>query len=302
MVVAQAPFPPGDQESESIFLPGYRNYLVYCDDSGLHGSTHYAFGSFWIPAERRGDFPALISALRDKHGMRDECKWHKISARNEPFYLDLVEMFFRRPWMMFHCLIVQKSYVDKAAHDGDYDLARRKHFALLPKTKIQMLCSGGARKAYHLRVDPLPSRYKKADQAAEKIINASLQNEIGQPAVRTLFTRDSKTTSGIQVADVLLGAVMDDWAGSSTTAPKQRVKKAIADCLGWSDLNADTLPSEWKFNIWTFWNPKAGEGRRLQTRPVRLRYPTRLVEVRRSEAAIRRAAAVPPRRAPTSHR
>src|SRR5437899_1289925 len=92
-------FPAGDEESGSIFLPGYRNYLVYRDDSGLHGSTHYAFGSRWIPAERRGDFPALVGALREKHNMHDEFKWQKINARNEAFYLDLVEMFFRRPWM-----------------------------------------------------------------------------------------------------------------------------------------------------------------------------------------------------------
>ena len=57
--------PAGDEESESIFLTGYRNYLVYCDDSGLHDSTHYAFGSLWIPAERRGDLPALVKVLRD---------------------------------------------------------------------------------------------------------------------------------------------------------------------------------------------------------------------------------------------
>jgi len=274
-------FPPGDEESGSIFLPGYRNYLVYCDDSGLHGSTHYAFGSFWIPAERRGDFPALVKALRDVHNMHDEFKWQKINARNEQFYLDLVEMFFRRPWMMFHCLIVEKSYVDKEAHGGDYDLARRKHFALLPKKKIEMLCSGGAKKVYHLRVDPLPSRYAKADEAAEKIINASLKKEIGHPAVRTLYTRDSKTTTGIQVADVLLGAVMDDWAGGSRAVPKQNVKKAIAAHLGWPDLKADTTPFEWKFNIWTFWDPTKGEERPVKTRPVRLRYAMRLVEVRR---------------------
>jgi hypothetical protein len=35
-----------------------------------------------------------------------------------------------------------------------------------------------------------------------------------------------------------------------------------------------------KFNIWTFWNPRAGEERPVKTRPVRLRYPMRLVEVR----------------------
>ena len=81
--MARPNFRAGDEESGSIFLPGYRNYLVYCDDSGLHGSTHYAFGSFWIPAERRGDFPALVKALRDKHHMHDEFKWQKINARNE---------------------------------------------------------------------------------------------------------------------------------------------------------------------------------------------------------------------------
>jgi hypothetical protein len=280
--MAARSFPAGDEESESVFLPGYRNYLVYCDDSGLHGSTHYAFGSFWIPAQRRGTFPALVDALRDKHNMRDEFKWQKINTRNEAFYLDLVEMFFRRPWMMFHCLIVEKSYVDKDAHGGDYDLARRKHFAMLPKTKIQMLCAGGAKKLYHLRVDPLPSRYAKADEAAEKIINASLKKEIGHPAVRTLYTRDSKTTTGIQVTDVLLGAVMDDWAGKSTSAPKRSVKQAIAGHLGWPDLTRDTSPFEWKFNIWTFWNPKAGEKRPVRTRSVRLRFPMRLVEVRRN--------------------
>ncbi len=274
-------FPPGDQETESIFLPSYRNYLVYCDDSGLHGSTHYAFGSLWIPAERRGDFPALVNGLRDKYRMHDEFKWQKINSRNEQFYLDLVQTFFRRPWMMFHCFIVEKSYVDKEAHGGDYDLARRKHLALLPKKKIEMLCSGGVKKLYHLRVDPLPSRYRKADETAEKIINASLRHEIGHPAVRTLYTRDSKTTTGIQLTDVLLGAVMDDWAGASTAAPKKNVKKAIAGYLGWPDLKADTSPYEWKFNIWTFWDPTKGDKRTVKTRPVHLRHPMRLVQVRR---------------------
>ncbi len=151
----EPPFPPGDQETESIFLPGYRNYLVYCDDSGLHGSTHYAFGSLWIPAERRGDFPALVNGLGDKHRMHDEFKWQKINSRNQQFYLDLAQTFL------------------------------------------------------------------------------------------------------------------------------QNVKKAIANHLGWSDLKADTIPSEWKFNIWTFWDPTKGEERSVKTRPVRLRYPMRLVEVRR---------------------
>src|SRR6266511_2750683 len=70
---------PPDGESESARVPGYRNYLVYCDDSGLHGSTHYAFGSLWMPWERRGDFYELIRELRHRHRMFDEFKWRKVN-------------------------------------------------------------------------------------------------------------------------------------------------------------------------------------------------------------------------------
>jgi hypothetical protein len=272
---------PSDEEAESTFLPGYRNYLVYFDDSGLHGSTHYGFGSFWIPAERRGDFPALVRELRAKHRMQDEIKWSKINSRNEPFYLELVETFFVKPWMMFHCLIVEKAYVDREAHDGDYDLARRKHFAMLAKRKIQDLCAAGSKKVYHLRVDRLPSRYEKADEAAHKIINSSLKKEIGHSAVATLFTRNSKTTPGIQLADVLLGAVMDDWAGSAVSAPKMNVKKSVADHLGWPDLSRDTYRSEWKLNIWSFFDPTDGTERPVRSRRVKLLYPMKLVEIER---------------------
>lgn len=97
---------------------------------------------------------------------------------------------------------------------------------MLLNAKIRELCStpGGSKKRYHVRVDPLPSRYAKADEAAERIVNNQLMQAIGHRAVATLFTRDSKLTPGIALADVLLGAVMDDWCGVSTVAPKQNVK------------------------------------------------------------------------------
>lgn len=275
--------PVSESEDERVFIPGYRNYLVYCDESGLHGSTHYGFGSVWMPWERRGDFVDIIRSLRERHRMRDEFKWNKVNHRFETFYLDLVEMFFRRPWLMFHCLIVERAVVDKDLHDGDYDLARRKHFAMLVGTKMRFLCRGrnASKKRYHVRVDRLPSRYAKADEAAERIVNNTLKKELGHPAVATLFTRDSKTTSGIGLADVLLGAVMDDWCGTSESAAKQSVKRSIAGHLGWGDLAADTKPFEWKFNIWTFYDPTTGNPRPVATRTVVLRYPMNLVEQRR---------------------
>lgn len=259
---------------EQGLVPGYRNYLVFCDDSGLHGSTHYGFGSLWIPSERRGDIHVRVRDLRAARRLRpDEIKWKKINSGNRRFYEDLVHEFFVRPWLMFHCLIVRKGYVDKEFHDGSYDLARRKHFAMLLKQKVAFFSAGATDKAYHVRVDRLPSSYDKADEVAFKIVNANLKNDIGIAAVHSLLTRDSKTTLGIQLSDVLLGAVMAEVTGEENSGPKLAVRRAVTEHLGWPDLKADTFQKEWKFNIWHFFNPRSGEPREVRSRPVKLKVP-----------------------------
>jgi hypothetical protein len=261
-------------EDEPGLVPGYRNYLVFCDDSGLHGSTHYGFGSLWIPEERRGDIYVRVRELRQTRRLHeDEIKWTNINRGNGGFYLDLVREFFERPWLMFHCLVVRRAVVDKTLHKGSYDLARRKHFAMLLRKKIALFSAGVSDKAYHVRVDKLPSSYPKADEAAYKIVNAGLNKEIGVAAIHTLLTRDSKLSLGIQLADVLLGAVMSEIAGDTTAPHKLAVRKAVAEHLGWPDLHADTDPAEWKFNIWRFWNPKGSEPREAHARPVTLKIP-----------------------------
>src|SRR6266702_3742346 len=265
---------PVADPDEQALVPGYRNYLIFCDDSGLHGSTHYGFGSLWMPSERRGDIHTRIRKLRKRHHLRpDEIKWTKINAGNRAFYVDLVREFFTRPWLMFHCIVVRKGYVDKEFHDGSYDLARRKHFAMLLRQKVSFFSAGAKDKAYHVRVDCLPSAYRKADEVAFKIVNATLENEFGVAAVHSLITRDSKSTLGIQLSDVLLGAVMAEVTNEANSAPKLTVRRAVAEHLGWSDLKADTRHSEWKFNIWHFHNPKSGEPRETKTRLVKLKVP-----------------------------
>jgi hypothetical protein len=263
-----------DQASDDAFVPGYRNFLVFCDDSGLHGSRHYGFGSFWIPWERRGDLQQVVRDLRVYHRvLHGELKWNHITNRTRELYCDLVRLFFSRRWMMFHCLVVRRGYIDKGFHGGDYQLARRKHFAMLLKKKIGQFSNGAPNKLYHVRVDRQPFAYQKVNEVAYKIVNAELRRALGVPALRTLFTRDSKATLGIQMADILLGAVMSDVDDLSTAPAKLAVRAEVARHLGWPDLRTDTFPSSTKFNIWRFWNPKGGEPRETHARPVTLLLP-----------------------------
>ena len=254
---------------------GQYDFLVYCDDSGIHASTHYGFGSLWFPHQRRGDLHGLIRPIQERHGLQnEEIKWNKINVRTQAFYKELIDAFFSVPWLYFHCLLVRRQYVDMTFHNSA-DEARRKHFAMLIRNKVALFLGNNRERRFHIRVDKLPSSYEKADEAAHKIVNADLKRRIGCSAIETLLTRDSKTTLGIQVADILLGAVMserDPYAGpadSKRAACKLAVRTHLATKLGWPDLKADTYKSEMKFNVWYFHNPRGPLAREVQSRAVK---------------------------------
>jgi hypothetical protein len=165
--------------------------------------------------------------------------------------------------------------VDRSLHGGDLDLARRKHFTMLLAKKVQACIKAQGNRAHTFRiwVDPVHSRYQKADEAAEVIANNVLKAALGEVRpVDKVITRDSKDTPSIQLCDFLLGAVMDAWQEDATARDKKRLQRLIALHLGWPDLRADTLPEERKFNIWYFYDQRRGE-REPATRNVRLVYP-----------------------------
>jgi hypothetical protein len=260
------------EEPEESPVPGHRNYLVYTDESGTNGARYFGFGSLWMPWERRGDFVGLINELRSRHSYDDEAKWTNVTRRSQAFYTELVEEFFKRSWLMFHCVVVRVGYIDMRHHD-DRDDAMQKFFTMLIKAKVKFFTNGATDKAYHVRVDPLPSRYKKADEVAHKIAASQLKKELGIVPLKSLFTRDSKMTPGIQLGDLLLGATLSALQEKVTSQPKLRVRASIAEHLGWTNLAADTSLSEWKFNIWRFHDPTSNLPREAKTRPVKLKVP-----------------------------
>lgn len=256
---------------------GVRRWLIACDESGVHGSTHYGFGSLWMKWQRRGDFYRDYYDIAKTHRFKDECKWSQAQQRQYlPFYEELISYFFERKWLAFHCLVVRREMVRKEEyHKNDWDLARRKHYTMLLATKIRKALRRFPTREHEFRVyvDPIPSRYGKADEAMEVITNNILNQEFRKVSpVTSVMTRDSKDTPPIQLCDLLLGAVMETWQQKATNTTKTAVRLSIAHHLGWADLDSDTMPSERKFNVWYFFDP-VREARRVATRRVNLLYP-----------------------------
>ncbi len=243
-----------------------RHFLVYCDESGIDDGPVMGFGSLWITYERRGDFARLWGDLRQSHFAPSEAKWNKVKPKTFDFFKAAVDAFFDHRWIMFHCIILGKNEVDLSLHDRDWDLARRKHFTLFLANKLVRFAK--PQKFYRIRVDPLPSRYKKADEAAEVILRNLMQQKrnLRRETIHSLRTVDSRDTPGIQLCDILLGAIVSARRNNATAAAKLALRDHIAGRLGWPSLEFDTLPREWKFNIWRFWDPTSGTPRPESTK------------------------------------
>jgi hypothetical protein len=260
---------------EEIDDPGKLRWLISCDESGTNGARYYGFGSLWMKYQRRGDFARDFQLLREKHRYDYECKWSRVNRKSLPFTKELIEYFFKRRWLAFHCIIFRKSIVNKTFHDNDFDLAHRKHFTLLLTDKMRRCCESrpGRQQSFRVYVDPIASRYRKAHEAVEVIANNVLFQDFQEKKlVESVLVRDSKETPTIQLCDLLLGAVMEAWQQDAEKPEKDEIKLFIASHVGWDDLRSATFPTERKFNIWYFHDPTLGE-REVRARPTRLKYP-----------------------------
>ncbi len=158
-------------------------------------------------------------------------------------------------------------------HDG-WDGARQKHFGLLLHKKVTGCLRVHRQRNQTVRVyvDPLHTSYDKAVDVVEKITKAVVRREHPNVVMEGVFEKDSKHTPTIQLCDLLLGAVMSQWAREPATGAKQQLREFIAQHLGWADLRSDTDPHERKFNIWMFHDPSRSR-RLVKTRRVTLKHP-----------------------------
>lgn len=265
--------------------PGVARFGIYCDESGISGThPHYGFGALIMQYQRRGEFVAAIEEIRAKHRYgSQEIKWNHAAAATSALYREIVDYFFRMPWLRFHAMVVERAWVDvRQYHNGSYDLARRKHFTKLLSNKVAGIVkmNPGRDLDFMVFADPIASSYKKAGEAVEIIGNRAIQKDLtlinvasSVKHIRRVIEVDSKERDEVQLCDLLLGAVVEAWNDRATSKHKVALKKHVASYLGWADLRSDTRPKERKFNVWWLTDEyKSGE-RPVKTREVHLRYP-----------------------------
>jgi hypothetical protein len=244
----------------------FKRYRVFGDESGTHGAQYYGFGYLWVPDWKYDELCDLVGGLRAKYDYDREMKWGRVDDAFVELYEELVDAFFRHNWLMFSCIRVNRHYVrHDEYHEGSSEKAMRKHAATYLRTRIERFCGRSSRKQYDVYVDELPYSYHKSAEVIQITANNELNSRIGRKPIRNLEECNSKEEPGIQICDVLLGAVLEPWnqdadPESKRGGAKYRIIQKIGDKMGerWDGLRPDTKPHVWKYNICHFYSPNDG--------------------------------------------
>lgn len=245
---------------------GHRRLLVYGVESGIVGQhgLFTGYGSLWMPWERRGDFMRILREVRLAHAYSGPIDLSHLKTDAEAFALALIDEVFQRRWLSYRCLIA-KGHVDTESDP--------RAFTRLIAQRLLTLPGGLADRELRLRVTKNartagPNGDRTIDQLERLLVD-----RVPAPPTFDRSLRAARSAEPLEVVELLTSLVVSDWERRPTTVYRKKLSLRAAENLGWSDLAADTQPSEWKFNIWYLPDPRAEAASESTQRSVQLRLP-----------------------------
>jgi hypothetical protein len=227
------------------------DYLVYGDESGTTGSDKcYSIGLLCIPISSVSEFNKYVFELKNKWGIVGELKWSKIknSAGQANICIDLLNMVLKSN-CCFHAIIVEKRLYNNWRKDRES--AFYKTYTELVKSVAQQTKSN-----LTVYIDQKCDKYKRNDEVIGIVANNMLGQMGQRKSIGTVEMHDSKIHLGLQVVDILTGAVNSGYMkflnpNLTLSRAKEAAFVKMANMLGWDELHYDTYPNG-SFNLWHF--------------------------------------------------
>jgi uncharacterized protein (UPF0248 family) len=219
-------------------------FEVYCDESSPEvlwdkkANKFLVLGSIWIPSDYRKEFKDSIKQIKTKYNYRNEIKWNKVCPSNLAFYLELIEYFFSTDNTRFRAIMVEAEKVNMIKfHNDDSELSFYKfYYQLLHHWILDF-------NDYSIFIDHKVNKdfsriHKLKDVLSKANLFSSVENVQALP---------SHELVGIQLADLLMGALNGKVNGKTTSEAKHTVIKKIEEFLG-KEI-APTPKAEINFNV-----------------------------------------------------
>lgn len=225
-------------------------YEIYCDEShpdvfwsrSTKRARFLAIGGLWLAADLRAEVKARFREISVQHGRLGELKWHKVHAKWEPFYRDLIDLFisYNAEMLRFRCILVEGDKVSMDRyHDDDPELGFYKFYYQLLKHWVE---DGHE---YAIFCDDKTNRKHDRLRTMQQVLQHSC---IGQ--VISIQALPSHEVQLLQFADFLLGMVSSRFNNDiEPGGTKDRVISYLEERLGKRWRLLPTTKSVRKLNI-----------------------------------------------------
>lgn len=225
--------------------------VLFADESGMLSKEKcYTIGVLSVPEDELASFNNLVAASLRNHGVVGEAKWNKVSKSYGliNFGLDMLRRILNSSYR-FNAVVVHKGKY------RNWSIDRERAF-YQTYTYLLKHCAVKSSEELKVHLDDRSDSYAKQHEVVSIIVNHMLYNTASKGEISTVTKSDSKQHPGIQVADMLAGAI--NAAHHRHLDPSLQMSKGkrvfidrMAQMLGWDDVVYDTYPNN-DFNIWHF--------------------------------------------------
>jgi len=193
-VVVQLPRNQSDVPSK---LPaGYPASLIYIDESGVASNDRF-FVIGAVKVRNHGEVMRAVRDVRDRHHFFEEFRWTKITRAKLGLYYDLVDQL-KRPSLQFAACVVDRQEFDPFQAWPTKWESHAQITAQLLRGCINR------RELVSVAMDLIST---PRDVAIEDEIRGMVNRRFRNLSVVTAACLDSRSCDGLQLADVLAGAV-----------------------------------------------------------------------------------------------
>lgn len=229
--------------------------IAFADESGIDTKTTcYAIGVVSFDADCLEGFEDYFKSKLISHGVQGEGKWTKVRESHGliNFTLDALSSILRSHSASFDTIVVNTSLF----RNWSSPLMTKEDAFYQTYTYLLQYIANRANLPAEIFIDDRCDSYAKRDEMMENIGNNMLAQLASAGRLSDIHKVNSHDYVGVQVADLLTGAVNAAHARLLNARipmhPGKRLAiERLAQMLGWDDLCYDTMPSD-KFNIWHF--------------------------------------------------
>ncbi len=226
--------------ADGVLHKDHPTSVAFFDETGAISSDRF----FVVGLLRVRDHSGLlkdVKTLRKKERFFDEFKWSGITAANASTYQQLIDLLLGSD-ISYSAFVADRHVADPVSRFGDA-------FAAYEKLATQLLI--GNVPPFEMVSVPADNYSAPNNRSFESQVRDETNHRLGRLAVVSVVQVDSNATEGLQLVDVLTGAVGFSFRQhvglASNTSNKSKVAASMRAQLGWASMN--TLHRSPKFCV-----------------------------------------------------